>query len=213
MLLAGAVSAERMVELTGYLCAPPLPCNLLLTLHHMHMHDTRGTATSVDYVRMVLHACLPVSRYAAAGVFSSLLNAFGTGSLLRYAGMGAVLMMSPAAELAAAVGMVMAPGISAAFVGRTLDLTMRWSLNNTAKSLLWIATPRVHQDAAKPWIEGTVKKATASVRSVALGMGMAIAQADVCMSSLTSFCATTCSRLPHVAGDGSGHRIHTLGDE
>ena len=85
--------------------------------------------------------------YAAAGLLSSLLNAFG-GWLLRHAGMGVVLMMSPGAELAAAVGMLLAPGVPAAFIGRTLDLTMRWSLNNTAKSLLWIATPRAQQEQA-----------------------------------------------------------------
>ena len=54
-------------------------------------------------------------------------------------------------ELAAAIGMLAAPGVPAAFIGRTLDLTMRWSLNNTAKSLLWIATPRARARArARP---------------------------------------------------------------
>ena len=38
-----------------------------------------------------------------------------------------------------------------------LDLTMRWSLNNTVKSLLWIAVPVTEQQL--PWIEGTIKKA------------------------------------------------------
>lgn len=127
VMLAGRVSSEQMVALTGYL-------------------------------------------YAAAGVLSSLLNAFGTGRLLRFAGMGVVLMMSPGAELVAAALMVGWPSIGAAFLGRTLDLTMRWSLNNTAKSLLWIATPRVHQEQAKPWVEGTVKKATASVTAIAIGV-------------------------------------------
>ena len=46
-----------------------------------------------------------------------------------------------------------------------VDLTMRWSINNTTKSLMWIATPRDQQVAAKPWIEGTVKKASGALAS------------------------------------------------
>ena len=108
--------------------------------------------------------------YASAGALSSFLNAFGTQSLLRYVGLGIVLVMSPAAELVAAMGIALIPGVGSAFVGRMLDLTMRWSLNNSAKSLLWIATPRAEQELAKPWIEGTVKKATASVTALAIGV-------------------------------------------
>ena len=112
--------------------------------------------------------------YASAGALSSFLNAFGTQSLLRYVGLGIVLVMSPAAELAAAAGLALFPGVASAFVGRMLDLTMRWSLNNSAKSLLWIATPRAEQELAKPWIEGTVKKATGSVTAVAIGATLAL---------------------------------------
>lgn len=112
--------------------------------------------------------------YASAGVLSSFLNAFGTQSLLRYQGLGVVLMLSPAAELLAAVGIIVAPGVPSAFLGRMFDLVMRWSLNNSAKSLLWIATPRAQQELAKPWIEGTVKKATASIAAVAIGVTLAL---------------------------------------
>ena len=77
--------------------------------------------------------------YASAGLISSLFNAFGTQWMLRYWGLGIVLMMSPAAELLGAIGIVSVPCVASAFAGRTFDLTMRWSLNNSAKSLLWIA--------------------------------------------------------------------------
>lgn len=112
--------------------------------------------------------------YASAGVLSSVLNAFGTQHLLRYLGLGLVLVMSPAAELFAAMGIAIYPGVASAFVGRMLDLTMRWSLNNSAKSLLWIATPRAEQEMAKPWIEGFVKKATGSLTAVAIATTLAI---------------------------------------
>ena len=61
-------------------------------------------------------------------------------------------------EFLASASMGLMPGVPAAFVGRMLDLTMRWSLNNTAKSFLWMATPRAQQDVAKPQVEGTIKK-------------------------------------------------------
>ena len=102
-------------------------------------------AAEMSSVKMV---ALTGYLYASAGLISSLLNAFGTQSLLRFIGLGLVLLLSPAAELVASLSFACLPGVPAAFVGRMLDLTMRWSLNNSAKSLLWIATPRAEQDVA-----------------------------------------------------------------
>ena len=143
--------------------------------------------------------------YASAGVLSSILNAFGTQFLLRYAGLGIVLVMSPAAELAAALGIAAFPGVASAFTGRMLDLTMRWSLNNSAKSLLWIATPRAEQELAKPWIEGTVKKATASVTAVAIGTTLALTGGSTAAIALLSalVAAAACGACFHM------HRLYS----
>ena len=91
------------------------------------------TIVEYQYNVLVAAACSQVQMvaltgylYAAAGVLSSILNAFGTQWLLRYIGLGLVLMMSPAAELFASIGIIIHPGVASAFVGRAFDLTMRW---------------------------------------------------------------------------------------
>eukprot|EP00966_Prymnesium_polylepis_P049473 1145255-Prymnesium_polylepis.2 len=119
--------------------------------------------TSLDVEGMV---SLTGQLYAAAGLLSSLLNVFGTGPLLRHCGMLPTVLVCPVFLLIGAVAMLAQPSVFSSFCGRSVDLTLRWSLNNTVKSLLWLATPRAHQIHAKPWVEGTVKKVTASATAV-----------------------------------------------
>eukprot|EP00965_Chrysotila_dentata_P240181 6203563-Pleurochrysis_carterae.AAC.1 len=53
--------------------------------------------------------------------------------------------------------------------GRVIDLTLRWSINNTVRSLTWMAVPSAQQLQAKPWVEGTLKKMTGSVVAALIG--------------------------------------------
>lgn len=124
-------------------------------------------AASVSEGQMV---ALTGQLYAAAGLLSSLLNLFGTAPLLRHCGMLPTVLICPVFLLLGAFYMLLSPSVFSSFCGRSVDLTLRWSLNNTVKSLLWIATPRDHQIHAKPWVEGTVKKVTASVAAIAIGV-------------------------------------------
>ena len=110
--------------------------------------------------------------YAAAGLLSSVINVAATASLLRSGGMLAATVASPGALLVGAGLVLAAPGAASTFAGRMLDLTMRWSLNNTVKSLLWIAVPVTEQQRAKPWIEGTIKKAGTSVTALAIAAAL-----------------------------------------
>ena len=116
--------------------------------------------------RMVsLTGCL----YAAAGVVSSLVNVVGTPLLLQRAGMLPAILATPACMLGGAALVLARPGAwRATFVGRVLDLSLRWSLNNTVRSVLWIAVPQRQAAASKPWVEGTVKKASTSITALAI---------------------------------------------
>ena len=111
--------------------------------------------TTLDAEEMV---SLTGQLYAAAGLLSSLINLFGTSPLLRHLGMLPTVLVCPVFLLFGAGMMLTTPSVLSSFCGRAVDLTLRWSLNNTVKSLLWLATPRAHQIHAKPWVEGTVKK-------------------------------------------------------
>ena len=76
--------------------------------------------------------------YAVAGVVSSFVNLVGTPALLQNGGMLPAILATPACMLAGGA-LVVAYGASwrATFVGRVFDLSLRWSLNNTVRSILW----------------------------------------------------------------------------
>ena len=142
--------------------------------------------------------------YAAAGLLSSLINIFGTNSLMRHLGMMPLLLSSPVFLFCSAVFSLFNPSITAAFVGRMLDLTLRWSLNNTSKSMLWIAMPLRTQQRAKPWVEGTVKKTATSVTAATIAiviplaelLGVPMAAAVSCLAAAVALvCCGICFRM------------------
>ena len=59
--------------------------------------------------------------YAAAGLLASLINTFGTTTLMKHAGMLPLLMSSPAFLFFSALFSLFAPGVPAAFVGRMFE--------------------------------------------------------------------------------------------
>ncbi len=108
--------------------------------------------------------------YAVAGTFSSVLNMFGTTPLLRNCGLLPAVILSPLTLLCASALMLLTPKLPAAFWGRAVDLSLRWSVNNTVKGVLWMAIPRHEQDRLKPFVEVTIKKGTASVAAALIAM-------------------------------------------
>ena len=158
-------------------------------------------ATSVSLNEMVN---LTGQLYAAAGLLSSLINLFGTNSLQRHLGMMPLLLSSPVFLFCSALFSLVSPSIAAAFVGRMLDLTLRWSLNNTSKSMLWIAMPLRTQQRAKPWVEGTVKKTATSVTAATIALVLPLAEllhvpmttAVSCLAAAVALvCCAICFRM------------------
>ena len=79
--------------------------------------------------------------YAFAGITSSLVNLFGTSLLLGQLGMLAAIMVTPTCLFASAVSVYLKPAVMTTLVGRSFELSLRWSINNTVKSVLWITVP------------------------------------------------------------------------
>ena len=95
----------------------------------------------------------------------------------------------------------------AAFLGRLVDLTLRWSINNSTKSLLWIATPREMQVRAKPIIEGTVKKMTGSCTAFCIGVVSVILVGDHKLRALALLSAAVAAASSVVCAS-SGRMYH-----
>ena len=99
------------------------------------------------------------------------------------------------------------PLVWAAFLGRLVDLTLRWSINNSTKSLLWIATPREMQVRAKPIIEGTVKKMTGSCTAFCIGVVSVILVGDHKLRALALLSAAVAAASSVVCAS-SGRMYH-----
>ena len=63
--------------------------------------------------------------------------------------------------------------LRAALAARCLDLTARWSFNNTFKSVMWIAVSLPKARAARPYVESMTKKVSAALVALVLGAATA----------------------------------------
>eukprot|EP00929_Paragymnodinium_shiwhaense_P075196 TRINITY_DN38437_c0_g5_i2.p1 TRINITY_DN38437_c0_g5~~TRINITY_DN38437_c0_g5_i2.p1 ORF type:complete len:1973 (-),score=521.92 TRINITY_DN38437_c0_g5_i2:49-5967(-) len=118
--------------------------------------------------------------YAGAGVASSFVNVVGTSICLDAVGVKGGILVTPGCLLAASVAILAQPTVGSTFVGRLVDLSLRWSINNTVKSVLWIAVPMNQAVQAKPWVEGTVKKLGTSFNAMVISIVLSIV---ACFSS------------------------------
>ncbi|EOD06319.1 hypothetical protein EMIHUDRAFT_453455 [Emiliania huxleyi CCMP1516] len=152
--------------------------------------------------------------YAAAGFSASVLNVFNS-PMMRALGITTTLLICPVSLCACPLLRVLDPGLNrrpvplvwAAFLGRLVDLTLRWSINNSTKSLLWIATPREMQVRAKPIIEGTVKKMTGSCTAFCIGVVSVILVGDHKLRALALLSAAVAAASSVVCAS-SGRMYH-----
>ncbi|CAE8700293.1 unnamed protein product [Polarella glacialis] len=96
--------------------------------------------------------------YAAAGIVATVVNLVGSRACLTVLGMQGAILATPGCLLAVSITILASTSVGTTFAGRVVDLSLRWSINNTVRSVLWIAVPTAQAAAAKPWVEGTVKK-------------------------------------------------------
>ncbi|KAH8075925.1 hypothetical protein JL720_10382 [Aureococcus anophagefferens] len=108
--------------------------------------------------------------YAAAGTAASLMNLGGTRACLKQFGLSFASASYPLGLIA-----IIGDGASlrAALAARCLDLTARWSFNNTFKSVMWIAVSLPKARAARPYVESMTKKVSAALVALVLGAATA----------------------------------------
>ena len=95
--------------------------------------------------------------YASVGVFSLVLQLFGTGKLLQRAGITGALAVLPASLLVGNGWLALAPVLAAAAFTKGADTLFRYSVNDATTQLLYLPVPAGARAAAKAFIDGVVK--------------------------------------------------------
>lgn len=150
--------------------------------------------------------------YAGAGLASTAINLIGTKWCLEKLGMQGAILATPAALLSVSVAILVSPSIATTFAGRLMDLSLRWSLNNSVRTVLWIAVPPQQAAAAKPWVEGTVKKMGQAFNAVVITMALFVSGGQLSALSMLSlvFCSmllVCCVRVYSLYLDSMWNRI------
>lgn len=140
-------------------------------------------AATMDAAEMVT---LTGYLYAGAGLCSTVLNLFGTKLCLDLLGMGGAILATPAALLSVSLAILVVPSVKTTFAGRLVDLSLRWSLNNTVRTVLWIAVPASQAAAAKPWVEGTIKKMGQAFNALVISVALVISGGSLTSLSFLS---------------------------
>eukprot|EP00931_Biecheleriopsis_adriatica_P003676 TRINITY_DN105451_c0_g1_i1.p1 TRINITY_DN105451_c0_g1~~TRINITY_DN105451_c0_g1_i1.p1 ORF type:complete len:1618 (+),score=328.70 TRINITY_DN105451_c0_g1_i1:51-4904(+) len=128
--------------------------------------------------------------YAGAGIVATVVNLVGSRVCLNLLGMQGAILATPGCLLAVSAAIFASLSVSTTFAGRLVDLSLRWSINNTVRSVLWIAVPNSQAMAAKPWVEGTVKKLGSAFNAVLITATLALTGQRLWSLSLLSMVLT-----------------------
>ena len=101
--------------------------------------------------------------YGAIGIISVLIQFFVTGRFLSRFGVLWGVMMLPLALLIGSVSILILPVIFSAILAKASENIFRFTIFDTTKQLLWIPVQIDHKTKAKPFIDGTLKKAAGGI--------------------------------------------------
>jgi len=128
--------------------------------------------------------------YAGAGLISTFVNLVGSKACLDVLGMRGAILATPGCLLVVSLAVLLSPSVSTTFAGRLVDLSLRWSINNTVKSVLWIAVPTTQAVAAKPWVEGTIKKLASASNALVISLVLVASGGSMDILSVLSLLVT-----------------------
>ena len=95
-----------------------------------------------------------------SGVGQALANLVLTPFLLQHAGVLWELVVTPLAYAGGELSLLAAPSVATAFGTRAIDFTLRYTINDASKQMLFFAVPKHHVVEARAFIDGTLKKAS-----------------------------------------------------
>ncbi len=123
------------------------------------------------------------ARTSFFGRFFTLLNLvtlaiqlFATSFVLRVFGIGTALMILPAALALGAVGILLHPGLWSAALARGTDDSLRYSINQSARELLFLPLPSALRQRLKPRIDLIATRAANGIGGVLILIVVKVAQ-------------------------------------
>ena len=97
---------------------------------------------------------------SVSGVGQAIANLVLTPFLLQHAGVLWALVVTPLAYAGGELSLLAAPSVATAFGTRAIDFTLRYTINDASKQMLFFAVPKHHAVEARAFIDGTLKKAS-----------------------------------------------------
>jgi ATP/ADP translocase len=91
--------------------------------------------------------------YGRMSLASLLVQALFAARLIRWLGVGGVILVLPTVLAAGAMGMVLAPGLLAAMIMRGGDITLKYSVDKTSRELLFLPIPLALKQRTKVFID------------------------------------------------------------
>ncbi len=91
--------------------------------------------------------------YFWVNLASLVLQAFFVSRILRHGGLGALLLLTPLVSLVAYVSMAIAPVLGLIKAVKVAENASNYSINNTARHLLWLPTTKQMLYQAKPTVD------------------------------------------------------------
>ncbi len=102
-----------------------------------------------------------------------------TGAVLRLCGLAGALVILPMGMGLGAAGLVFLPGLVTATAGKGFDMTLRNSINQSARELLYLPVPTALKQRAKPFIDVVLARSADGVAGVLILLGTGAAGTGV----------------------------------
>ncbi len=91
--------------------------------------------------------------YGRMSLLSLLVQALFAARLIRWLGVGGVLLVLPAVLAGGVMGMIIMPGLIAAMIMRGSDITLKYSVDKTSRELLFLPIPLALKKRTKVFID------------------------------------------------------------
>ncbi len=102
-----------------------------------------------------------------------------TGVVLRWCGLAGALVILPMGMGLGAAGLVFLPGLITATAGKGFDMTLRNSIDQSARELLYLPVPTALKQRAKPFVDVVLSRSADGVAGVLILLGSSAAGAGI----------------------------------
>ncbi len=127
--------------------------------------------------------------FALLNVASFLVQVVLTSYVLRRFGIGIALLLLPLGLLTGAVGLLVHPSLWMAALAKGADGTLRYSLDQSTRELLFLPVPQTLKARAKPFIDVAVQRGGTGAAGVLILLATSVAQVPFQYMSLLSIAA------------------------